>query len=50
MSHAMRKTSWKDYSPRGGAEGTAEITNDGFEDRVEAQWHAARSIARRSSR
>lgn len=40
MSHAMRKTSWKDYSPRGDAEATAEITNDSFEYRAEAQWHA----------
>jgi hypothetical protein len=33
---------WKDYSLSGGAAGAAEITDDSFEDRVEAAWFSCR--------
>ena len=36
----MSQPVWKDYALQGSAAGAAEITDDSFEDRVEATWHA----------
>lgn len=39
-SEAVSRTVWKKYSLSGGASGAAELTDDGFEDRVEANWYS----------
>ena len=36
----MAQPAWKNYALIGTAEGASEITDEAFEDRVEAGWHA----------
>jgi fatty acid desaturase len=36
----MARLAWKNYSLSGGTEGATDLTNDVFEDRVEAEWHS----------
>src|SRR5688500_11658592 len=38
----MAQRKWKNYSLSGGTEGATDLTNDAFEDRVEAQWFSAK--------
>ena len=38
----VRRTYWKDYSLRGGAEGASVITDDAIEDRVEREWFSCK--------
>jgi fatty acid desaturase len=38
----MARGAWKNYSLTGGTEGATDLTNDAFEDRVEAQWFSAK--------
>jgi hypothetical protein len=38
----MTQPIWKNYTLKGGSEGASEITDEAFEDRVEAEWHACK--------
>jgi hypothetical protein len=40
VSAPMAQPTWKNYALSGTAEGASEITDEAFEDRVEAEWHA----------